>query len=82
MQLSYNTHAPRRAVNLTANSELVNRVRSEKGNLSSLFEQSMIAFLAERELFRWKEENKAAFDSYNKMIESRGSVSEDIGLLL
>jgi len=42
----------------------------------------MIAFLSERELTRWKEENKAAFDSYNHMIAERGSVSEDIGLLL
>lgn len=82
MQLTYNTNAPRRPVNLTANSELVKLVRSEKGNLSSLFEQSMIAFLSERELARWKEENKPAFDSYNRMIAERGSVSEDIGLLL
>jgi antitoxin CcdA len=82
MQLAYNTNAPRRPVNLTANSDLVNMVRNEKGNLSKLFEQTMIAFLAERELARWKEENKAAFDSYNSMISERGSVSEEIGLLL
>lgn len=82
MQLVYNTNAPKRPVNLTANSDLVNMVRNEKGNLSKLFEQTMIAFLAERELVRWKEENKAAFDSYNSMIAERGSVSEEIGLLL
>ena len=82
MQLNYNTTAPRRPVNLTANSDLVNMVRNEKGNLSKLFEQTMITFLSERELARWKEENKAAFDSYNSMIAERGSVSEEIGLLL
>ena len=82
MQLAYNVKAPRRSVNLTANSELVSRVRSENGNLSALFEQSMIIFLAERELTRWKEESQTSFDSYNRMIEQRGPVSEDIGLLL
>jgi antitoxin CcdA len=82
MQLFYNTDAPKRPVNLTANSDLVNMVRSENGNLSKLFEQSMISFLSERELTRWKEENKDAFKSYNRMIAERGSVSEDIGLLL
>jgi len=82
MQLSYNLKAPRRPVNLTANSDLVNRVRSENGNLSQMLEQTMITFLAERELDRWKEKNKAAFDSYNSMIAERGSLSEDIGLLL
>ena len=82
MQLYYNTNAPRRPVNLTANSDLVNMVRSENGNLSKLLEQTMITFLTERELYRWKEKNKAAFDSYNRMIEERGSLSEDLGLLL
>lgn len=82
MQLNYNTNAPKRPVNLTANCELVNMVRNEKGNLSKLFEESMIAFLSERELARWKEENEEAFDSYNRMIAERGSVSEEIGLLL
>lgn len=82
MQLIYNTDAPKRPVNLTANSELINMVRNENGNLSKIFEHSMISFLAERELTRWKEDNKAAFDSYNRMIAERGSVSGDIGLLL
>lgn len=82
MQLTYNVKATRRPVNLTANSDLVDRVRSEKGNLSALFEQSMVTFLAERELIRWKEENRVSFDSYNRMIEERGLLSEDIGLTL
>jgi post-segregation antitoxin (ccd killing protein) len=82
MQLDYNSNAPRRHVNLTANEELVSRVRNEKGNLSALFEQSMITFLAERELLRWQAANKVSFDSYNRMIEERGPLSEDIGLAL
>jgi antitoxin CcdA len=82
MRLDYNTNAPRKHVNLTANSDLVARVRSEKGNLSALFEQSMKAFLAERELERWQEANKASFESFNRMVEERGPLSADIGLLL
>ncbi len=82
MRLDYNVDAARRHVNLTANSDLVSRVRNEKGNLSELLEQSMIAFLTERELKLWQEKNKASFESYNLMIEERGPLSEDIGLLL
>jgi len=82
MQLTYNADAPKRPLNLTANSELVNMVRRENGNLSKILEHSMISFLAERELTRWKEDNKSAFDSYNRMIAERGSVSVEIGLLL
>lgn len=82
MHLSYDTNAPKRPVNLTANSDLINMVRNENGNLSKLFEQSMISFLAEKELVRWKEESKTSFESYNKMIAERGTVSEELGLLL
>lgn len=82
MQLNYDTHAPRRPVNLSANSDLVELVRSNKGNLSALLEQSMVNFLAELELKNWKAENKASFDSYNRMIEERGPLSGDIGLSL
>lgn len=79
MKLTYNSRAPKKHVNLTANAELVDLVRQEKGNLSAIFERSMIDFIASRELERWKEENKASFDSYNRMIEERGTLADDIG---
>jgi len=79
MQLSYKTDAPRKHVNLTANTELVDLVRKEKGNLSAIFEQSMIEFITKRDLERWKEESKASFESYNRMIEERGILADDIG---
>ena len=79
MHLSYNTQAPKKHVNLTANTELIDLVRKEKGNLSAIFEQSMIEYITERELARWKEENKASFESYNTMIEERGTLADDIG---
>ena len=79
MQHTYNVHAARRPVNLTANSDLIERVRNENGNLSALLEQSMITFLAERELMRWKQESQVSFHSYNQMIEQRGLLSDDIG---
>jgi post-segregation antitoxin (ccd killing protein) len=82
MQINYDLHSPRRHVNLTANSDLIDLVRKEKGNLSALLEQSMITFLAERELMRWKEENRASFESYNRMIEERGTIYDDIGQML
>jgi len=82
MSITYNTHAPRRHVNLTANSELVTMVRREKGNLSAMLEQSMLDFLVERELLRWKEENRTSFDSYNRMIAERGTLADDIGMSL
>jgi antitoxin CcdA len=73
--------ARRQSVNLTANSDLVRRVREENGVLSALFEESMLQFLSQKELKRWKDENRKSFESYNKMIAEHGLFSEDMGLL-
>jgi len=81
MQLSYDKTARRQAVNLTANGDLVRRVREEGGSLSTLLEESMLAFLSQKELARWKEQNRASFESYNQMVEKHGLLSDDLGLL-
>ncbi|HBA89541.1 MAG TPA: hypothetical protein DCZ75_16610 [Geobacter sp.] len=73
--------AVRKAVNVTADIELVRRVRDQKGNLSALLEDSMVAFLKKKELERWKEENRHSFESYDRMIEEHGVLSDEIGLL-
>lgn len=81
MQLHYDIKAPRQSVNLTANSDLLRLSRSKKANLSALLEKSMITFLKENELAQWREENRQSFDSYNRMIEAHGMLSEELGLL-
>jgi len=81
MQLAYDHNAPRKVVNLTVNSELLRMMRAEKCNLSGFVDSAMEAYLAQRELERWKEENKASFESYNRMIAEHGPISEELGLL-
>ena len=81
MQASYDKNARRQSVNLSANSDLVRRVREEKGSLSTLLEESMLEFLTQKELARWKEQQRVSFESYNNMIEKHGLLSDDLGLL-
>ena len=81
MQTAPKARPQRRSFNLTANIELVQRVRAENGNLSALLEASMIAFLKRKELEHWKEANRESFESYNKMVEETGLISDDIGVL-
>ncbi len=81
MRQAQNKIARRQAVNLTADSELVQRVRDENGNLSALLEESMRAYLAKKELERWREENRPSFESYNQMIEKHGLFADEMGLL-
>lgn len=81
MQLAYDHNAPRKTVNLTVNSDLLRLMRAEKCNLSGFVDSAMEAFLQQRELERWKEENRASFESYNQMIAEHGPISEEMGLL-
>ena len=81
MQSARAKSAVRKPVNVTADADLVRRVRQEKGNLSALLEESMVAFLEKKELERWRNENQQSFESYNKMIEKDGLFSDDMGLL-
>ena len=71
----------RKSVNVTANIELVKRVRDEKGNLSALLEESMLIFLKNKELEHWKLENRQSFESYNRMVDEHGTLSDEMGLL-
>ena len=75
MQHATDKNALRKSVNVTANVDLVRRVRQEKGNLSALLEESMVSFLEKKESERWKKENRLAFESYNEMIENHGLFS-------
>ena len=77
MRASHDKNAQRKPVNVTANIELVKRVRDEKGNLSALLEESMLAFLKKKELERWKNESRQSFESYDRMIEEHGVLSDD-----
>jgi antitoxin CcdA len=81
MQHAHDKNVLRKPVNVTANVDLVRRVRQEKGNLSALLEESMVSFLEKKELERWSKENKQSFESYNQMIEKHGLFSEEMGLL-
>ena len=61
--------------------ELAERVRAEKSCIPPLPEGSMRSLMKQKELECWREENRLALESYNAMIEWRGLLSDDIGLL-
>lgn len=81
MQLAYNHNARRQTVNLSVNSDLLSRMRQEKCNLSAFVDKAMEAYLTGQELLRWREANKASFESYNQMVAEHGLVSDELGLL-
>lgn len=75
---SYDTKAPKRALNLSINSNLQEEARKYKVNLSKLLEQALITTLTEKKRVEWLEQNRAALEAYNQRVEGRGVFSDGL----
>ena len=77
MQELYDTSAPKKATNLSINSDLLNRARSLNINLSSTLEAALKQVLAEQHQKQWKIENRAGIQAYNDFVEDNGCFSDE-----
>ena len=73
----YNTTAPKKATNLSVNSDLLNKTRALNINLSATLERALKEELAKRETARWVDENRSAIKSYNEFIEQHGCFGDE-----
>lgn len=77
MQRLYDENAPKKAANLSVNSDLLEKTRALKINLSAEFEQALENKLAQVEAKKWAEENKAAIKAYNQFVDEHGCFSDE-----
>jgi antitoxin CcdA len=77
MQDLYNVNAPKKATNLSLNSDLLQKARSLKVNLSATLEQALREKLKSIEAEKWKQENKAAIVAYNEFVAENGCVGDE-----
>ncbi len=63
--------------NVSIRSDLVQRARELKLNLSQLFERALEAALQERERAEWRERNAEAIDAYNDRVAEQGVFSDE-----
>lgn len=77
MQTLYDVDAPKKAANLSLNSDLLKRAKALKINLSAALEQTLKQKLAEAEAKKWGKENKKAIKAYNEFVEEHGCFSDD-----
>lgn len=75
---SFNQQAPKKATNLSVNSDLLSKAREEKINLSATFEKALADQLKLKQRERWREENEKAIRAYNDFVEDEGVFSNDI----
>ena len=67
-----NPDAPKKAVNLSINSDLLRQARELKINLSKMLEAGLERMIREERARRWQEENREAIEAHNKFVEKYG----------
>ena len=77
MQPLYDQEAPKKATNLSLNSDLLKRSRAMKINLSATLEQALKDKLASSEAKKWAEGNKNAIRAYNDFVDEHGCFSDE-----
>lgn len=74
----FDTTAPKKATNLSVNSDLLRQAKALGLNLSQLREEQRVDLLRQRCRAQWCEESQAAIQSYNERIEEQGVFSEGL----
>lgn len=70
--LYFDTSAPKKATNLSINSDLLRQARELHINLSQTVEEHLAALVREAKQKQWLEENAGFIAAYNKRIEEEG----------
>jgi antitoxin CcdA len=76
--VSYDSSAPRKATNLSVNSDLLARARALNINLSRVFEERLAEVVRQAERERWMKENRAAIEDYNARVAGSGSFGDTV----
>ncbi len=72
----YKQKAPKKAVNVSINSDILALAKEYKINLSKALEEKVSDILRQKEAVKWQKENKAAIEEYNEQIRKYGAFGD------
>jgi antitoxin CcdA len=78
MNLAYDSEAPKRATNLSINSDLLEKAKSYNINLSKSFESYLNELVKKRAEKQWKEDNLQAIEAFNERVDKQGVFSDGL----
>lgn len=78
MTALYDSHAKKKATNLSINSDLLKKAKELHINISSSLEKTLIELIKEKEMQNWESQNKTSIKSYNERVAKNGTFSEEI----
>lgn len=73
----FDSDAPKKATNLSINSDLLSKARAMHINLSATLERALQEKLAEASSEEWAGENRTAIRAYNEFVEEHGCFGEE-----
>ena len=76
MRHIFNENAPKKATNLSINSDLLNKAKGLNVNLSATLESALESVVRSAEKEDWLKENKKAISSLNKLVDEHGLFSD------
>ena len=78
MTTIYNKEAKKKATNISINSDLLEKAKKYKINISANVEKALEELIRQYEIQNWEKENKEAIDSYNQRISENGLFSDGL----
>jgi len=78
MHNTFNQRAPKKAANLSINSDLLNQAKGLQINLSATLEQALINVIREKQREQWLQDNRQSIGQYNQRIEDEGCFSDSL----
>lgn len=76
MTSAYDIQAPKKATNVSVNSDLLTKARALQINLSATLEAALADRVSASERERWRRENVAAIAAYNRLVDQHGSLGD------
>ena len=74
----YNQDAPKRATNLSINSDLLQKAKELDINLSAALEQTLAERVRTMQKAAWLAENREAIAAYNSLVDTHGVFSDGL----
>lgn len=78
MTAIYNKEAKKKATNISINSELLEKAKKYKINISANVEKTLEELIKQEEIKNWEKENKDAIENYNQRISQNGIFSDGL----
>ena len=78
MNALFDPKAPKKAVNVSINSDLLRQAREAGLNLSQALEETLTLQVRERRAREWAEENRDAIEAHNRWVADHGLWSDGL----